>query len=873
MAYQYGGPPYTSRSRYPLTSGAFNPRSPPNVVPTASLVQMTPGTSLRSFATQGGHGLPPAYPYQPSPMSQLTSPLAHPGHTREQAPTSSPGGAHSDSPSSCSMAHHQGNGPMRGGGASGPSPFHQGYGSPNDVRTSPVHLPMCSPVQTSQGMRMGPHHLSPTGQCQSTSPVAPMGIMSPPLLTPNSIGPRLPHAHYESRFSPLPLGQPYQGSDHDRAHFLYTNNMFSPPVAGGAVKNSPVETGMYPHGYKTSGMTDSAGWNSSQSSGFEGRFEDHRSQYNGNGPDHIDHFLGPGPGPADDKGDLYPRPGYPGRDGLTPQGLIGGTPMSPDAMVGGKPTCPAYFSYSKRPIEDSTRGGRSSEKFTDSKRRKPNSVYSPVPDDFSQDSPRYSSPKSAMYTEYFMDHPPGDQWSGGPGGLPSSYPSSLLPGSSGTFAQQSSYPSNMPHHGDMSYHHPVSPDQQVLSSSGLPPMSSFRGGQPVGGASVPSTGAGYPGAPSPTINGSDMMSSRPAVSSSSGMAVGKALASQIYSDKTSSSYGGSNHSTPVSSPTPAPPSQQWNRSINQPTAHYDANHLHSLSRMEERLDLDDAIHVLRNHAEGQPLIPGHLPPQLMPTGPHPPGVMGPISFASMMVNHLDSPHMGGHHPPPSSLPSVSSDQQKSYDIGDDPDASSDGPIKMEKSDKDGEKGDKSGIDKSSKSGSHSGEPPAKRSRTHGKASSNHEDGYESNSDRSCPKSSSSTANKNSKDKTDDDANLTPADKAERERLRRQANNNRERVRVRDINEAFKELGQMVTLHCNSSQPLTKLMVLQQAVNVITSLESQVRERNLNPKAACLKRREEEKTEELPGRALSSDDLTPGLANKCAPEPGKSWHNW
>lgn len=27
------------------------------------------------------------------------------------------------------------------------------------------------------------------------------------------------------------------------------------------------------------------------------------------------------------------------------------------------------------------------------------------------------------------------------------------------------------------------------------------------------------------------------------------------------------------------------------------------------------------------------------------------------------------------------------------------------------------------------------------------------------------------------------------------------------------------------------------------------ERNLNPKAACLKRREEEKTEELPGRGL------------------------
>lgn len=46
--------------------------------------------------------------------------------------------------------------------------------------------------------------------------------------------------------------------------------------------------------------------------------------------------------------------------------------------------------------------------------------------------------------------------------------------------------------------------------------------------------------------------------------------------------------------------------------------------------------------------------------------------------------------------------------------------------------------------------------------------------------------------------------------------------MRDINEAFKELGSMVTMHCGTTQPLTKLMVLQQAVNVITSLEAQVR---------------------------------------------------
>lgn len=49
-----------------------------------------------------------------------------------------------------------------------------------------------------------------------------------------------------------------------------------------------------------------------------------------------------------------------------------------------------------------------------------------------------------------------------------------------------------------------------------------------------------------------------------------------------------------------------------------------------------------------------------------------------------------------------------------------------------------------------------------------------------------------------------------------------RIRVRDINDAFKELGQMVALHSGTSQPLTKLMILQHAVNVITSLEHQVR---------------------------------------------------
>ncbi|KAF3858403.1 hypothetical protein F7725_011604 [Dissostichus mawsoni] len=91
-----------------------------------------------------------------------------------------------------------------------------------------------------------------------------------------------------------------------------------------------------------------------------------------------------------------------------------------------------------------------------------------------------------------------------------------------------------------------------------------------------------------------------------------------------------------------------------------------------------------------------------------------------------------------------------------------------------------------------------------------------------------------------DENLTAEEKEAREKERRHANNTRERVRVRDINEAFRELGRMVSVHTQTDKAQTKLIILQQAVQVIMGLEKQVRERNLNPKAACLKRREEEK---------------------------------
>jgi len=134
------------------------------------------------------------------------------------------------------------------------------------------------------------------------------------------------------------------------------------------------------------------------------------------------------------------------------------------------------------------------------------------------------------------------------------------------------------------------------------------------------------------------------------------------------------------------------------------------------------------------------------------------------------------------------------------------------------------------------------------------------------------ARRGKKRKSQDEEEVDPETKVVKENERRSANNARERIRIRDINEALKELGRICMSHLKSDKPQTKLSILNMAVDVIINLEQQVRERNLNPKIACLKRREEEKCDDGlvtgSGHCLQS---TGQFGGGVMSGPGQSWY--
>ncbi|XP_064169218.1 transcription factor 12-like isoform X2 [Anguilla rostrata] len=524
----------------------------------------------------------------------------------------------------------------------------------------------------------------------------------------------------------------------------------------------------------------------------------------------------------------------------------------------------------------------------------PSSVYAPSPnsEDFSRDSPTFppAKPPSSMFASTFFDgtQNSSDPWSSSNGISQPGY-GGILGGSSSHMSQPGNY-GNMHSHDRLTYPaHSVSPTDINPS---LPPMSSFHRNN---ASTSPFVSASH----TPPVNATENVMAAVAAAaaaaagtrgnstgnSQTGDALGKALASIYSPDHTNSSFP-SNPSTPVGSPSPlagaagAPGTtgtagtNQWSRAAGQaPSSPPYESSLHSLknrvhqqlhehlqdamsflkdvceSRMEDRLDrLDDAINVLRNHAVGSTTsLPSDIHSLLGQAHNGPIAAIGANFPASGLVASRTASMVGAnrdeatsnHTGLPGAGPNASSDLNHQADIfrglagGLAGKVAAALELKMESQDKDDMHDNHSSDDLKS-------------------------DDESEKRDIKTPRGGTRTSSIN------EDEDLNPEQKAERERERRMANNARERLRVRDINEAFKELGRMCQLHLKSEKPQTKLLILHQAVAVILSLEQQVRERNLNPKAACLKRREEEKVSSVSADPQQGHPAVHGLTDASNP---------
>ncbi|XP_048352103.1 transcription factor E2-alpha isoform X7 [Sphaerodactylus townsendi] len=466
----------------------------------------------------------------------------------------------------------------------------------------------------------------------------------------------------------------------------------------------------------------------------------------------------------------------------------------------------------------------------------PSSVYPPNSgDDYSREPAGYapSKPPSTVYPGafYMPDglHNSTDLWSSSSTMGQSNY-GSILGASSSPLPQSGNF-GGLHQHERMNY--------QMHSgevNGGLPSVSGFSSASTQYGVS----------SHTPPIGGTEsVMGNRGTTAGSSGDALGKALAS-IYSPDHSSNNFSSNPSTPVGSPQGITGSSQWPRSGGQGalSPNYEGT-LHTLqNKMEDHLD--EAIHVLRSHAVGQSNH-GDIHGLLASASGHSTSVGGlnqafpPASVLPIANRH--SSLVGGGHPEDS----LSSNPSLLHNHVALP-AQTNALPELNRGQSDAFSGLTGGLGRASVS---SGTSEIK-------LEDKEDDENTSVADNS---EEEKKEHKSSRNRTSTDEALSLEDKDLRDRERRMANNARERVRVRDINEAFKELGRMCQMHLKTDKAQTKLIILQQAVQVILGLEQQVRERNLNPKAACLKRREEEKVSGVvgdPQMALSASH--PGLGD-------------
>ncbi|XP_069076004.1 transcription factor 4 isoform X29 [Pleurodeles waltl] len=602
--------------------------------------------------------------------------------------------------------------------------------------------------------------------------------------------------HHQQRMAAL-------GTDKELSDLLDFSAMFSPPVSSG--KNGPTSlaSGHF-SGSNVEDRTSSGSW--------------------GNGTH---------PSPSRNYGDGAHYDHMPSRDLGSHDNL---SPPYVNSRLHGKAERGSYSSYGRDPDLQGC-----------------HQVYAPSAStaDYNRDSPGYPSSKPASSTfpsSFFMQdgHHNSDPWSSSSGMNQPSYGGML--GNSSHIPQSSSYCSLHPHD-RLQQSYPSHSSTDINSS--LPPMSTFH-----------RTGTNHYNASSctPPANGTDSIlanrGSGTTGSSQTGDALGKALASIYSPDHTNNSFS-SNPSTPVGSPPSlSAGTTVWSRNGGQSSSspNYEGP-LHSLqSRIEDRLErLDDAIHVLRNHAVGpSTTMPGSHSDMHGLLGSSHNGAMGNIGSGygtgllsanrhSLMVGaHREDGLRGSHSLVPNQVPvpqlPVQSATSPDLNPSQDPYRSL-----------------ASGLQGQSVS------PGSSEIKSDDEGDENLHDSKSSDDKKLEDDKKDIKSITRSRSSNNDDEDLTPEQKAEREKERRMANNARERLRVRDINEAFKELGRMVQLHLKSDKPQTKLLILHQAVAVILSLEQQVRERNLNPKAACLKRREEEKVSSEPP-PLSLAGPHPGMGD-------------
>ncbi|XP_027524437.1 transcription factor 4 isoform X17 [Corapipo altera] len=604
--------------------------------------------------------------------------------------------------------------------------------------------------------------------------------------------------HHQQRMAAL-------GTDKELSDLLDFSAMFSPPVSSG--KNGPTSlasghfTGSNVEDRTSSGSWGNAGHPSPSRNYGDGTHYDHMASRDLGSHDNLSPpFVNSRIQSKTERGSYSSY----GRDsnlqGCHQQSLLGGDMDigTPGALSPSKPGS-QYYQYPsnnprRRPLHSS------SMEVQTKKVRKvppglPSSVYAPSAStaDYNRDSPGYPSSKPATSTfpsSFFMQdgHHSSDPWSSSSGMNQPGYGGML--GNSSHIPQSSSYCSLHPHD-RLSYPSHSSAD----INSSLPPMSTFH-----------RSGTNHYSASSctPPANGTDSIlanrGSGAAGSSQTGDALGKALAS---------------------------------------------------SRIEDRLErLDDAIHVLRNHAVGAAPMAGAHGDMHGLLGAHN-GAMAGLGAGygtGLLSANRHSIMVGAHREDGVSLRGSHSLVPNQVPVPQLPVQSATSPDLNPPQDP--YRGIPTGLQGQSVS---SGSSEIK---SDDEGDENLQDTKSSEDKKLEDDKKDIKSITRSRSSNNDDEDLTPEQKAEREKERRMANNARERLRVRDINEAFKELGRMVQLHLKSDKPQTKLLILHQAVAVILSLEQQVRERNLNPKAACLKRREEEK--------VSSDPPPLSLAG---PHPG------